>query len=113
MSNSDAAAHPPQVTEPPAPDGAGKFSINEDWLAVIVGLALLALVLGGLVLKLVGFDQNASIQTTETLTLLRIADITIPAATAALAIWVMWGYDLSEDRANAIKAELIRRRGVL
>ena len=49
MSNSDAAAHPPQVTEPPAPDGAGKFSISEDWLAVIVGLALLALVLGGLI----------------------------------------------------------------
>lgn len=49
MSNSDAAAHPPQVAEPPAPDGAGKFSISEDWLAVIVGLALLALVLGGLI----------------------------------------------------------------
>jgi len=82
------------------------------WWMVKLGQGI-ALVLGGLVLKLVGFDQNASIQTVETLTLLRIADITIPAATAALAIWVMWGYDLSEDRANAIKAELIRRRGVL
>jgi glycoside/pentoside/hexuronide:cation symporter, GPH family len=39
----------------------------------------LALVLGGLVLKLVGFDQNEAIQTTETLTRLRIADILIPA----------------------------------
>nr|WP_300144223.1 hypothetical protein [Propionicimonas sp.] len=33
----------------PPPDGAGKFSISEDWLAVAVGLALLALILGGLV----------------------------------------------------------------
>lgn len=34
---------------PDAPDGAGKFSVNEDWLAVVVGLTLLALVLTGLI----------------------------------------------------------------
>ncbi len=32
-----------------APDGAGKFSVNEDWLAVVVGLVLLALALTGLI----------------------------------------------------------------
>ncbi|MFB9619914.1 hypothetical protein [Brooklawnia cerclae] len=31
------------------PDAAGKFSINEDWLAVIVGLVLLALALTGVI----------------------------------------------------------------
>ena len=31
-----------------APDAAGKFSISEDWLAVVVGLALLAVALLGL-----------------------------------------------------------------
>lgn len=31
------------------PDSAGKFSLSEDWLAVAVGLALLALVLTGLI----------------------------------------------------------------
>ncbi|HRI28267.1 MAG TPA: MFS transporter [Chitinophagales bacterium] len=82
------------------------------WWMVKLGQGL-ALVLGGLVLKLVGFDQNEVIQTAETLTRLRLADILIPAATAGLAIWVMWNYDLSEDKAREIKEELVRRRGEL
>ncbi|HAN79155.1 MAG TPA: MFS transporter [Bacteroidales bacterium] len=80
------------------------------WWMVKLGMGL-AMVLGGLVLKMVGFDQTASIQTAETLTNLRLADILIPATTAALAIWVMWKYDLTEEKANQIKAELIERRG--
>ena len=82
------------------------------WWMVKLGHGL-ALVLSGLVLKLVGFDQNATIQAAETLTNLRIADIIIPAVTAALAIWVMWGYDLTEQRAEEIQKELVRRRGEL
>ena len=80
------------------------------WWMVKLGQAL-ALVLGGLVLKLVGFDQNAMTQTAETMTNLRIADILIPVITAAMAIWVMWSYSLSEERAREIKAELEARRG--
>ena len=82
------------------------------WWMVKLGQAL-ALVLGGLVLKLVGFDQNATIQAAETMTNLRIADIVIPAGTAAIAIWVMWKYSLSEERAHEIKEELVARRGEL
>ena len=82
------------------------------WWMVKLGQAI-ALVLGGLVLKVVGFDQNTAIQTAETMTRLRIADIAIPAITAALAIWVMWNYSLTEDKAREIKAELIKRRGEL
>ncbi len=82
------------------------------WWMVKLGQAL-ALVLGGLVLELVGFDQNATVQTVETLTNLRIADIVIPAATAAIAIWVMISYDLTEDRARKIQNELVDRRGEL
>jgi GPH family glycoside/pentoside/hexuronide:cation symporter len=82
------------------------------WWMVKLGQGL-ALVLGGLVLKLVGFDQNEAIQTTETLTRLRIADILIPAFTAGLAILVMWKYDLTETKAREIKAELVKRRGEL
>ena len=82
------------------------------WWMVKLGQAL-ALVLGGLVLKLIGFDQNATIQTAETLTNLRLADIIVPAFTAGLAILVMWKYDLSETRAREIKEELIKRRGEL
>lgn len=82
------------------------------WWMVKLGQAI-ALVLGGLVLKLVGFDQNAATQTVEVMNNLRIADIVVPASTALLAIWVMWSYSLSEDRAREIKDELVARRGEL
>jgi GPH family glycoside/pentoside/hexuronide:cation symporter len=82
------------------------------WWMVKLGQGL-ALVLGGFVLKVIGFDQNLAQQTTETLTNLRIADIVIPAVTAALAIAIMWGYSLTEERAREIKTELESRRGKL
>lgn len=82
------------------------------WWMVKLGQGL-ALVLGGLVLKLVGFDQLAAQQTADTITNLRLADIFVPALTAALAIWVMWGYDLTEKKAREIKDELVSRRGEL
>jgi glycoside/pentoside/hexuronide:cation symporter, GPH family len=82
------------------------------WWMVKLGQAL-ALFLGGIVLKVVGFDQNAAMQTAETMTNLRLADIIVPAFTAGLAIWVMWNYDLTEKRAREIKDELVSRRGEL
>ncbi len=82
------------------------------WWVVKLGQGL-ALVLGGLVLKMIGFDGNAATQSADTLTKLRIADIIIPVVTAGLAIWVMWKYSLSEERAKEIKAELEKRRGTL
>lgn len=80
------------------------------WWMVKLGQGL-ALVLGGLVLKVVGFDQNITIQTESTMNYLRLADIIIPAGTALMAVWVMWNYDLSEEKAKAIKEELESRRG--
>lgn len=82
------------------------------WWMVKLGQAL-AFVLGGLVLKIVGFISDAPTQTLDTMINLRVADIVIPALTAALAIWVMYGYDLSEDKAKDIKAQLVERRGEL
>ncbi|AXG71404.1 hypothetical protein KORDIASMS9_03661 [Kordia sp. SMS9] len=82
------------------------------WWMVKLGQAI-ALILGGLVLKLIGFDGNLPKQTAETLYQLRVADITIPAITAALALIVMWKYSLNEKRAVEIKEELVRRRGEL
>ena len=82
------------------------------WWMVKLGQAI-ALVLGGLVLKVVGFDPSATEQTMETMNNLRVADIVIPSLTAAMAIWVMWKYSLSEQRAKEIKEELEKRRGVL
>lgn len=80
------------------------------WLMVKLGQAL-ALILGGAVLKFVGFDAGAASQSVETMTSLRLADIMIPAGTALAAILVMWNYDLSEDRAHEIQDELIKLRG--
>ncbi|SNT34644.1 glycoside/pentoside/hexuronide:cation symporter, GPH family [Ekhidna lutea] len=80
------------------------------WLMVKIGQAL-ALILAGLVLKIVGFESGAATQTVEAMTKLRLADIIIPAVTAAIAIWVMWGYDLTEERVEEIKSQLIARRG--
>jgi GPH family glycoside/pentoside/hexuronide:cation symporter len=82
------------------------------WLMVKLGQAL-SLILGGVVLKVVGFDAGLEVQSIETMTNLRIADIVIPAVTAGLAIIVMWKYDLSEETAHKIKEELIVRRGEL
>ena len=82
------------------------------WWMVKLGQAI-AIILSGVILKVVGFDQNISEQAVETMTRLRIADIIVPATTAALAILVMWNYSLSEDRAREIKAELVERRGEL
>jgi GPH family glycoside/pentoside/hexuronide:cation symporter len=82
------------------------------WWMVKLGQAI-ALVLGGAILSLVGFDEGAVTQTAETMTKLRIADIVIPAVTALTAIAVMWKYNLSEDRAREIKKELVERRGEL
>ncbi|TVR58516.1 MAG: MFS transporter [Gemmatimonadales bacterium] len=80
------------------------------WWMVKLGQGL-ALVMSGAVLALVGFDQNAATQTAETMTNLRIADIVIPALTASIAIWVMWGYDLTEEKTEEIQRELVARRG--
>ncbi|MFT6883441.1 MAG: GPH family glycoside/pentoside/hexuronide:cation symporter [Marinoscillum sp.] len=82
------------------------------WWMVKLGQAL-ALVLGGLVLKVVGFDGGAAVQSAETMHQLRIADIVIPATTAAIAIAVMWSYGLNETRAREIKTKLVERRGEL
>ncbi len=82
------------------------------WWMVKLGQGL-ALVLGGFVLKMVGFDQNSATQAASTITNLRVADILIPIATASLAIFIMWNYDLSEEKAIEIKKELVKRRGEL
>lgn len=82
------------------------------WWMVKLGQGI-ALVLGGAVLSVVGFDPGLASQSVETMTNLRLADIIIPAFTAGLAIWVMWGYDLTEQRAREIKDELVARRGEL
>jgi len=80
------------------------------WWMVKLGTAM-ALLTSGAVLNLVGFDPDVEVQTIETITNLRIADILIPIITALMAIILMWKYDVTEKRANEIREALIARRG--
>jgi GPH family glycoside/pentoside/hexuronide:cation symporter len=80
------------------------------WWMVKLGTAV-ALLTSGAVLNLVGFDQNATVQTVEVLTRLRLADIIIPVTTGLIAIIVIWKYDITEAKANEIRDKLIARRG--
>lgn len=80
------------------------------WLMVKIGNAL-AMLVSGVVLKMVGFNQNADVQTAESLVKLRLADIIIPIFFALLAILIMRSYKISEQRAHEIREALIARRG--
>ena len=80
---------------------------------VIVGTGVSPILAVFQSLQAIGFDGGLATQSEETLVNLRIADIVFPVVTAALAIWVMWKYSLSEDRAKEIKEELEQRRGKL
>lgn len=82
------------------------------WWMVKLGTAI-ALLTSGIVLNLVGFDQNQASQTLETMTRLRIADILIPSVTGVLAIAVMWNYNITEKKAHEIRKMLVERRGEL
>ena len=80
------------------------------WLMVKIGNAL-AMLLSGVVLKMVGFNQNAEVQTAESLVKLRLSDIIIPIFFAILAILIMKSYTISEEKAHEIREALIARRG--
>ncbi len=82
------------------------------WWMVKLGQGL-AIFFGGLVLEVIHFDASKTVQSVDTITNLRLFDIFIPIITAALAIWVMWNYNLSEDKAKEIKDQLVARRGEL
>jgi len=79
------------------------------WLMVKIGQSI-ALVLGGVILSIVGFDPDSTSQSIETMNNLRIADIIVPAGTAALAFFVMYKYDLDEDRVREIGVALEKRK---
>jgi len=80
------------------------------WWMVKLGTAI-ALLTSGAVLNLIGFDVDASVQSVETITKLRIADIVIPIVTGSMAILLMWKYDVTEAKSHEIRQALIARRG--
>jgi GPH family glycoside/pentoside/hexuronide:cation symporter len=81
------------------------------WWVVKLGMAA-ALAGGGVLLNLTGFDVALEgAQTVETLTLMRIFDAFIPAATSLIAIWAVWSYPITEQTAHEMRTQLEARRG--
>ena len=78
------------------------------WWMVKFGQSIAGLVCG-VVLKSISFDAAKVHQASSTITGLRLADILIPSLTALLAVVIMIGYDLSEDKMKEIKAQLALR----
>lgn len=81
------------------------------WWMVKFGFAIAGL-LSGLILTLVGFDQNVEAQTQATLESLKLAYIIVPITGTLIAMYIMWGYDLTEQKAHEIRQQLEAKRGV-
>ncbi len=81
------------------------------WWMVKFGFAIAGL-FSGLILSLVGFDQNITVQSPETLESLKLAYILVPMTGTLIALAVMARYDLSEQKAHDIRQQLEARRGV-
>lgn len=82
------------------------------WWMVKFGTAVAGL-LSGLILSVVSFQSNAASQTDETMFWLRIFFVGIPILGTLTAIWVMRNYDVTEEKARAIKEELDARKAGL
>jgi GPH family glycoside/pentoside/hexuronide:cation symporter len=70
----------------------------------------LGALLTGFLLVWIGFNAKLGAQSQSTLVLMKYSYVVAPAAGALLVIWLIRRYDLSEDRAYEIKADLTRRR---
>jgi GPH family glycoside/pentoside/hexuronide:cation symporter len=79
------------------------------WWMVKLGAAV-AGIATGVILSLSGLDQSVQVQSEETLLWLRLSYIIIPSVGTLIAILVMRTYDLDEQRANEIRAQLDMRR---
>lgn len=88
------------------------------WWMVKVGMALAGL-LSGYLLVASGFVTPAPdatepvIQSAATMWYLRLFDVVIPIISSGLALVIMSTYEITESRANEIRAELEQRRGRL
>lgn len=82
------------------------------WWVVKLGMAA-ALAAGGFLLNATGFDVALGGEQAErTIYLMRVFDAFIPAAASGLAIWAIFTFSITEEKAHEVRAELERRRGV-
>jgi GPH family glycoside/pentoside/hexuronide:cation symporter len=81
------------------------------WWMVKLGMAL-AFGLSGYLLNATGFvvDMGGA-QTSNTFLLMRIFDVLIPVAAAAISIWAVASFKLTEEKSFEIRRQLDARRG--
>ncbi len=77
------------------------------WYMVKFGFAI-AGGLSGIILTVVGFDGNLDVQPEGAITGLRLFFSGLPILGTLTAIYVMWNYDVTEERSHEIQAELAR-----
>lgn len=79
------------------------------WWMVKFGFAIAGL-LTGTIMSAVGFDPNAAVQPEGAIFGLRVFYSGFPIIGTLIAIYIMWNYDLTEERANEISAALKSRK---
>ncbi len=71
-----------------------------------------ALAAGGFLLNATGFDEAlGGNQAASTITMMRAFDAFIPALASAIAIWAIYSFSLTEERAHEVRLQLEKRRG--
>ena len=81
------------------------------WWMVKVGMALAGL-LTGVMLNASGFAVDLQgPQSEATLLWLRLFDVGVPLVTSAIALWIIYTYEITEARAHEIRGVLEERRG--
>ncbi len=79
------------------------------WYMVKFGFAI-AGGLSGVILSVVGFDGNAAVQPEGAVDGLRLFFSGLPMVGTIIAMYLMHDYDVDEERANEIRAELDKRK---
>jgi len=80
------------------------------WWVVKLGQAV-AIAGGGLILNATGFDVDLGEQSSQTIHTMRLFDAFVPVVTSAIAIWAIWSFSLTEEKAHEIRAQLEKTRG--
>jgi len=71
-----------------------------------------ALAAGGFLLNATGFDVAlGGDQSERTIYLMRLFDAFIPCIASGIAIWAIYTFSITEEKAYEVRAELERRRG--
>ncbi len=83
------------------------------WWMIKLGLSA-ALALSGYLLNFTGFDVAIGPdQTDRTILLMRVFDIFVPVVTSAIALWAIYRFEITEERAQEIRRQLEARRGAV